>query len=421
MQRAPVLAERRPGPWRLTRFPNLLTWFFLVISAAAVLSPLPVISAQQVPRQKPSEQKKKPKPRQLDMDVTWQRDPATGELSSSAAGKGNDNSPAARSPAPAIRVTSQIVPVTCSVFSSDGTAITDLKRSDFHIYEDGAAQQVAYFATGTEPASVALVIDASPSVLRDSDEMKRAALALVDGLAPADQVAVVDFSAHIYLQTDFSSDRDLIRRGIDRVDVHQLLGDVGGSNIYQAVYLTAAKVFLGGREGRKAIVLLTDGQDSGLGLTLDPATAAPRPGQPNNRLTFEDLARTLAAADIQIFAVSTENRPKIMTPEWLASHQDSTLLVSEAPKSGVPAYTLYLAELVRRSGGQLYFLRDSATLADIFRRIAQRIGAEYTLGYYPEANPSNHAGWHRLRVEVIGHPGATTIHRAAYYAPAIAP
>ncbi len=391
---------------------GILTWLFFVVGVAGFVSPLKAISPQQTSHQK----KKLPKPRQLDVGITWQRDPATGELFSSAAGKGNDSSPA-----PAIRVTSQIVPVTCSVFNSDGTAITDLKRSDFRIYEDGAAQQIAYFATGTEPASVALVIDASPSVLRDSDEMKRAALALVDGLAPADQVAVVDFSAHTYLQADFSSDRELIRHGIDRVDVHQLLGDVGGSNIYQAVYLTAAKVFLGGREGRKAIVLLTDGQDSGLGLTLDPATAAPRPGQLNNRLTFEDLARTLAAADIQIFAVSTENRPKIMTPEWLAGHQDSTLLVSDAPKSGIPAYTLYLTELVRRSGGQLYFLRDSATLADIFRRIAQRIGAEYTLGYYPEASPQNHAGWHRLRIEVLGHPGATTIHRAAYYAPAVAP
>jgi VWFA-related protein len=422
MQTAPVLAERQLGPRPLTRFPALLTWFFLLIPATTFVSSLPAISAPQVPQQKSNDQKKKlPKSRQLDVGVTWQRDPATGELYSSAAASGNDNSPAPRSTAPAIRVTSQIVPVTCSVFNPDGTAITDLKRSDFRIYEDGAAQQIAYFATGTEPASVALVIDASPSVLRDSDEMKRAALALVDGLAPADQVAVVDFSAHTYLQADFSSDRELIRHGIDRVDVHQLLGDVGGSNIYQAVYLTAAKVFLGGREGRKAIVLLTDGQDSGLGLTLDPATAAPRPGQPNNRLTFEDLARTLAAADIQIFAVSTEPRPKIMTPQWLTGHQDSSLLVSDAPKSGVPAYTLYLAELVRRSGGQLYFLRDSATLADIFRRIAQRIGAEYTLGYYPEATPPNHAAWHRLRVEVIGHPRATTIHRAAYYAPAVAP
>jgi len=419
MQKAPVLAERRG---RLARFfPILLCWSLLVVAVAAFVSLPQATSAQQAPLQKSSQPKKKlPKPRQLDAGVTWHRDPATGELITPVTDAADGASPAPRSPAAAIRVTSQIVPVTCSIFNSDGTAITGLKRPDFRIYEDGNEQQIAYFATGTEPASVALVIDASPSVLRDSNEMKRAALALVDGLAAADQVAVVDFSAHTYLQADFSSDRELIRHGIDRVDVRQLLGDVGGSNIYKAVYLTAAKVFLGGREGRKAIVLLTDGQDSGLGLTLDPATAAPRPGQPNNRLTFEDLVRSLAAADIQIFAVSTENRPKIMTPEWLASRQDTSLLVSDAPKSGVPAYTLYLAELVRRSGGQLYFLRDSATLADIFRRIAQRIGAEYTLGYYPEASPSNHAGWHRLRVEIIGHPGATIIHRAAYYAPAVA-
>jgi Ca-activated chloride channel family protein len=392
----------------------------MVAIAFLVCSPRSVSARQSSPQKSSTPKKKLPKPRQLDAGVTWQRDPATGELFASVAGTGYENSPPPRTPAPAISVTSQIVPVTCSFFNSDGTSITDLKRSDFRIYEDGIEQQIAYFATGTEPASVALVIDASPSVLRDSDEMKHAALALVDGLAPADQVAVVDFSAHTYLQTDFSSDRNLVRNGIDRVDVRQLLGDVGGSNIYQSVYLTAAKVFLGSREGRKAIVLLTDGQDSGLGLTLDPATASPRPGQSNNRLTFEDLARRLAAADIQVFAVSTENRPKIMTPEWLASHQDATLLISDAPKSGVPAYTLYLAELVRRSGGQLYFLRDSATLADIFRRIAQRIGAEYTLGYYPEASPSSHAGWHRLRVEVIGHPGATIVHRAAYYVPPVA-
>ena len=400
----------------VSRVPGLA----LLLIAVTLPAVLPALSAPHLSAQKPSAQRKKlPKPRQLDAGVSWQRDPATGELNAASAA-GDASSPAARAATPAIRVTSQIVPVTCGVFHADGTAITDLKRSDFRIYEDGVEQKVAYFAVGTEPASVAMVIDASPSVLRDSNEMKRAALALVDGLASADQVAVVDFSAHTYLQADFSSDRELIRRGVDRVDVRQLLGDVGGSNIYQAVYLTAAKVFLGGREGRKAIVLLTDGQDSGLGLTLDPATSRPRPGQPNNRLTFEDLARALAAADIQIFAVSTENRPKIMTADWLASHQDSSLLLSDAGKSGVPAYTLYLAELVRRSGGQLYFLRDSATLADIFRRIAQRIGAEYTLGYYPEESPPVHAGWHRLRVEVAGHPGATIVHRAAYYAPAVA-
>ena len=374
-------------------------------------------ATQSVSASKSSSQKKKlRKARQLDEGVVWHRELSTGELTSgSAAGAASSN--ATEPSNHAIRVTSQIVPVTCGVFNADGSAISDLKRSDFRIYEDGVEQRVEYFDVSTEPASVALVIDASPSVLRDSEEMKKAALALVDGLSAADQVAVVDFSAHTYLQTDFSSGRAFIRRGIDRVDVRQLLGDVGGSNIYSAVYLTAAKVFLGGREGRKAIVLLTDGQDSGLGLTLDPATAAPRPGQSNNRLTFEDVVRALAAADIQIFAVSTENHPKVMTPEWFAAQKDASLLVSDAAKLGVPAYTLYLAELVRRSGGQLYFLRDSASLADIFRRIAQRISSEYTLGFYPAGDSSSHAGWHRLRVEVAGHPNATVVNRAAYYVP----
>jgi VWFA-related protein len=359
-----------------------------------------------------------PKPRQLDEGVVWHRDSATGELTFGSAGASTANPASAQTPDHAIRVTSQIVPVTCGVFNADGSAITDLKRSDFRIYEDGVEQRLSYFQMSSEPASVALVIDASPSVLRDSEEMKRAALSLVEGLGLADQVAVVDFSAHTYLQTDFSSDRDFVRRGIDRVDVRQMLGDVGGTNIYSAVYLTAAKVFLGGREGRKAIVLLTDGQDSGLGLTFDPATAAPRPGQPNNRLTFEDVVRSLAAADIQIFAVSTENHPKVMTPEWFARQKDASLLVSDAAKSGVPTYTLYLAELVRRSGGQLYFLRDSASLADIFRRIAQRISSEYTVGFYLAGDSASHAGWHRLRVEVVGRADALVVNRAAYYIPA---
>ena len=310
--------------------------------------------------------------------------------------------------------------MTCSVFAPDGTAITGLARSDFHVFEEGLEQPITYFSVSTEPASVALVIDASPSVLRDSEEMKQAARALVEGLSPADQVAVVDFSAHTYLQLPFSSDRDLIRSAVARVDVRQLLGDTGGSNIYQAMYLTAGKVFLGGRVGRKAIVLFTDGQDSGLGLTLDPSSASPQPGKPEVRLTFEDVVRALAVADVQVFAVSTENRPKIMTPAWLSARADITLLVPEAHDWRIPAYTLYLAELVRRSGGQLYFLRESQSLTEIFRRIAQRIGDEYTLGFDPAAGSPSPArpGWHQLRVEVAGHSAASVIHRAAYYIPA---
>jgi hypothetical protein len=172
-----------------------------------------------------------------------------------------------------------------------------------------------------------------------------------------------------------------------------------------------------GRTGRKAIVLLTDGQDSGLGLTLDPKTAGPRAGWPRDQLTFDDVARALAAEDIVVFAVSTESRPKIMTPTWVQVHSNQTLLTYAAQGWGIPAYTLYLAELTRRSGGQLYFLREAETLANTFRQIALKIRAEYTLGFSPASNAdaAPHPGWHQLRVEVIGHGDPTVVHRSSYY------
>ena len=394
----------------------------LTIILAIVLAGLP-LARPDVSLQ--AQQKSKlPRPRRLDEDFTWRRDPATGELTAIPAGsatkggssKGSGET-AASSDAHAISVVTQIVPVTCSVIGADGAAVRGLQLGDFRVFDEGVEQPLTYFDASTESASVAVVIDASPSVLRESDEMKNAARALVDALSASDHTAIVDFSAHTYLQLPFSSDWGLIRKAVARVDARSLLEDTGGSNIYEAVFLTARELFAG-RTGRKAIVLLTDGQDSGLGLTLDPKTAGPRAGWPRDQLTFDDVARALAADDIEVFAVSTEGRPKIMTPAWVQLHASQTLLTYAAQGWGIPAYTLYLAELTRRSGGQLYFLREAETLADTFRQIALKIRAEYTLGFSP-ANNANamppHAGWHQLRVEVIDHGDPAVVHRSSYY------
>jgi Ca-activated chloride channel homolog len=391
--------------------------FFLAVAFAS----LPLVRPE-VPLQA-QQNTKLPRPRRMDEDVTWKRDPVTGELTaisagSAAKGSGANGSSDAGTAADAhaISVVTQIVPVTCSVIGADGVAVRGLGIGDFRVYDEGVQQPLTYFDASTESASVAVVIDASPSVLRESEEMKNAARALVDALSSSDHTAIVDFSAHTYLQLPFSSDWALIRKAVARVDARSLLEDTGGSNIYQAVFLTTRELFAG-RTGRKAIVLLTDGQDSGLGLTLDPKTAGSRVGWPRDQLTFEDVTRALAVEDIQVFAVSTESRPKIMTPTWVQTHVNQTLLTYAAQGWGIPAYTLYLAELTRRSGGQLYFLREAETLADTFRQIALKIRAEYTLGFSPANNAKSapHPGWHQLRVEVIDHGDPTVVHRSSYY------
>jgi VWFA-related protein len=361
-----------------------------------------------------------PRPRRLDDGITWKRDPATGELTAVLSGPGHEaNAAENASTSHSISVVTQVVPITCSVVGADGVAIQNLQQKDFRVFDDGADQPIVYFDASSQPASVAILLDASPSVLRESDEMKNAARALVDALGSSDQTAVVDFSAHTYLQIPFSDDWGAIRKAVGRVDAKQLLGDTGGTNIYQAIFITTKELFAG-RTGRQAIVLLTDGQDSGLGLTLDPATSRPRAGLPTNQLTFEDVLRELSTQDVQVFAVSTESRPKIMTADFLATHAGQTLLTESARDGAIPAYTLYLAEMVRRSGGQLYFLREAETLADTFHQIAVKIRAEYTVGFSPTTAGTARtprAGWHQLRVEAIGHPNATVTARASYYVP----
>jgi len=84
----------------------------------------------------------------------------------------------------------------------------------------------------------------------------------------------------------------------------------------------------------------------------------------------------------------------------------------------MPNYTLYLAELARRAGGQLYFLREIGNLSEIYRRIALAIRAQYTLGFYPSAGTAR-SGWRSLRLQLaagVGAPeGSKLAYRGSYY------
>jgi len=355
--------------------------------------------------------RKLPKPVQLDRGVEMIRDAKTGELKLKNAASVSSPNTEARSK-PLLRVHVNLVELDCNVFASDGSAVRDLSQSNFRVFEDGVPQKITHFDAFSESASIALVLDASPSVLPDSAAMKSAAEELIAGLSPVDEVAVADFSEHTFLLLPFSRDRRLLTKAISGVDVRGLFADTGGSNIYRSLYLVAEQLFPG-RTGRKAIILLTDGQDSGLGLTLYGAGVKPNPAHPQNRATFEDVVRALSAQGVEIYAISTQNRPRVMTQQWLAAHQSDSLITPAVLPLGIPAYTAFLAELVRRVGGQLYFLNESGSVAGAYRSIVQRLSAQYTLGYYPQAGDK--PGWHSLRVELTRRAGLRVVSRSAYY------
>ncbi|MGH9705044.1 MAG: VWA domain-containing protein, partial [Candidatus Acidiferrales bacterium] len=213
----------------------------------------------------PAQKKKPPKPQQLDSNIQLKRDAGTGELHFARGKNGAASSPADASQPGAIRVGVNLVQVGVNVVAADGNSVRGLAQKDFRLYEDGLEQKISYFDASTEPAHVALILDSSPSVLPDSGGIKQAARDLADQLSAQDEIAIAEFSAHTYLLAPFTRDRGALEHAIVSVDVRSLFGDVGGSNIYEALYLAAREVFPD-TTGRKAIVLLTDGQDSGLGL-----------------------------------------------------------------------------------------------------------------------------------------------------------
>lgn len=389
----------RPAPRRLVLYLTLASFPLL-------LHPLLHSSAAQRARADQA------KPRRLGADMRLERDASSDDLRLVPRQSVPGAAPAAGEEAPTLRVRVSLVEISCNVLRPDGTDWRGLQRDDFAILENGVPQEIAHFDAAAEPAGILLLFDASPSVLRDVDEMKAAARALAGALDPQDEIAVAAFAGEAFLLQRFTRDRAALERAIERVNVDRLDGAAPGSNIYRAVFLAAKEVFAA-RRGRKAIVLLTDGQDSSLGLDWTPESGGIVAAIQARQLRFEDVARALAAAGIEVHAVSTQPRPKLMTDAFFEVMAGETWIAPKIREGGVPHYTAWLGELVRRAGGRLYFLRDAATLGELYRRIAAGIHAQYTLGYYSSRAAS--AGWRSVRVLTPQAPGARLLHRPGYY------
>lgn len=356
---------------------------------------------------------------QLDKNLDYIRDPVTGEL---RAVPKKSPAPTAQSsptsPSPVIRSQVSLVEIGCSAFSDSGEPIRNLSLQDFKLAADGQQQKLEHFDASTEPAHLALVLDASPSEFHSLSDMKAAARALTAELSPKDQVAVVAFAGHPHMLVPFTADRKQLDAALEKIELMRAVEETG-SNIYGSVYLTAQRLFSGPKAptGRKAILLLTDGQDSGLGLSWNPASMFPPPGALANRLTFEDVVRELATSGIEVFIASTENRPRGMTNAWFSVNRAKTFINEDSRTMGIPAYTIFLAELVRRAGGGLYFLRESGTLSEVYRRIGAALRTQYIVGFYPSSG-ADARGWHNLNVmfsDPSAHPKAHLDCRPSYY------
>ena len=154
-----------------------------------------------------------------------------------------------------MRVDTNLVVLNVGVADRKGSAVTDLTRNDFAVFEDGVRQQIVSFEPAAAPFSLVLLLDMSGSTINFRPTLKQSALRFIDALGPDDRVEVVAFSEKIPTLQHFTSDRRAIGFAIAEAK------GKGSTSLYAALRHSLAELSKEGKR-RKAVVVLTDGLDT---------------------------------------------------------------------------------------------------------------------------------------------------------------
>ena len=153
-----------------------------------------------------------------------------------------------------VRVETNLVSMPVVVTTRGGEYVADMRREEFSVFEDGAEQQVAFFATVTQPFHVVLLLDTSGSTEEKIGLIRRSAISFLAELQRGDRVRVISFDDEVrVLNAEFTGDQAEVRRAINSIRPGK------GTRLYDAVQLTFN--LLKAVKGRKAVVLFTDGVD----------------------------------------------------------------------------------------------------------------------------------------------------------------
>jgi len=273
-----------------------------------------------------------------------------------------------------ISIDTTVVNVPVSVFQHDGKYVADLRKEDFHLWEDGVEQQIAYFAPVEKPFTVVLMLDISDSTEKRLPEIKKAAISFVEQLRADDRVLVVSFDSRINILSEATSDRNALRQAINAAR------SGGGTRLYDAVDFVVNHR-LNKVAGRKAIVLFTDGVDV------------------KSRATALGTIHDLEEKDVLVYPVKFDTESDLRDQ---VGESPTVPIYAAADGSRHQAYVEagnYLNSLANRTGGQLYNSGGRQSIAQAFAQVAEALRWQYSLGYYPQP-PGEPGSRHKVKVRV---------------------
>jgi Ca-activated chloride channel homolog len=286
-----------------------------------------------------------------------------------------------------VRIDTNLVTVPVSVLDRDGRYISDIRREQFNVFENGAEQKIAYFEATEKPFTVALLLDTSGSTFFHLWEIKEAAINFAKQLRPQDRVFIVTFDRLVMLLTEATNDLNVVTEVVQRNAITGF-----STRLYDAIDLVI-KARLNKIDGRKAIVLFTDGVDTA-----------------SYQATYQSSLREVEELDALIYPIQYDTTDFVDAQTRTNTTIETTTIRSKnfptrsssrvtygnptasGPGTSIGDYKLadqYLHQLATKTGGRLYEANDRTQLSDAFSKIAAELSHQYSLGYYPQTTPQS--------------------------------
>jgi Ca-activated chloride channel homolog len=269
---------------------------------------------------------------------------------------------------PAFRSSVQTVVIHCTVKDDTGRLVPDLTRDAFEVFDNGKPAEITAFSNEAQPITVALLLDMSGSMMPRIIRVRDSTLRFIDALHAEDRVRIGTFGSEISLSPLLTGDKDVLRR-IAREE----LWPGGGTPLWNAIY--AAMGSLAAEPGRRVILVLTDGMNSG--------------SLSGWKGDFDDVRARATREGYMIYSIGMEG-----------------LFQAEA------AMQKYL-ELIDDTGGGHFKVGPSDDLQATFARVADELRRQYLIGFEPAVHDGKE---HRLDVR-LKKPGLTARARKSYVAP----
>jgi VWFA-related protein len=257
-----------------------------------------------------------------------------------------------------VRVSTSLITVPAVVMDRNGRYIPNLRKEDFHIYEDGVEQSVAYFASVERPFTVALMLDVSGSTQSQLSQIRAAANTFVSRLRANDRMMAITFDGQIHVLTE-AEDVSTIRRS----KLH-IPAVTDGTVLYDAVDFALKR--MAQIPGRKAIVLMTDGVDQ------------------NSAATLKKTIDGIAEQDVLVYTVQYNTLPQLPQRLSQIKNEKARRKVQERLMKGYAISEPYLRKLAEKTGGRFYRADDLSDVGPAFESITSELGVQYSLGYYPK-------------------------------------